>query len=193
MSKPEESALEGITFHRYDAASARDIRDIVQDIYTGSYTKRIESGDPFSTIEAFMSRFDSYASRNDFDMVVAFAGDKPIGQTWGWPLDRRAGDAWWSGLIDKLQPDFTREDGKRTFALSEIMVRAEYTGKHLAHNLHDKLLFQRPERRATLLIRPENERAYTAYRNWGWRKVGRLQPKWPNAPTFDVLVLDLPR
>lgn len=37
-----------------------------------------------------------------------------------------------------------------------------------------------------------NERAYAAYRKWGWRPVGSLRPGWENAQTFDVLIRDLP-
>jgi hypothetical protein len=57
--------------------------------------------------------------------------------------------------------------------------------------LHDHLLSDRSESRATLLVRPENTGAYRAYLQWGWRKVAQLRPGWDNAPTFDVLILTL--
>ena len=91
-----------------------------------------------------------------------------------------------------VPPGFTDEDGTRTFALSEIMVREDLTGQGLAHRLHDELLGRRPERRATLLVEPDNTAAYRAYTRWGRSKVAELRPGWPDAPLWDVLIRPLP-
>jgi GNAT superfamily N-acetyltransferase len=136
-----------------------------------------------------MHRFDSYAAAPAFDLVVAYQGSDAIGQAWGWPLTEHSG--WWKGLLSEPEPGFTQENGRRTFALSEIMVSQEWTGKGIAHALHDHLLSGRPESRASLLVEPQNTRAYRAYLQWGWRKVAQLHPGWANAPTFDVLILTL--
>lgn len=183
-----------LAFRRFDGAGARAIRDIVQMIHDDAYAKAAENDPVFSSTEAFMDRFDSYASpqNSGFELVMAYSGGEPVGQTWGWPL--KAGSAWWTGLIDEPEPGFTHEDGHRTFALSEIMVRHARTGEGIAHAMHDELLMHRPEQRATLLVDPANPTdAYTAYLKWGWRKVAQLRPKWPGAPLFDVLLLDLTR
>jgi GNAT superfamily N-acetyltransferase len=184
-------ATEGneVTFCRYNAAEARQLRDTVEGVYARSYVEAIASGDPFNSIEAFMHRFDSYTSQSSFDLVIAYRDNEAIGQAWGWPLTEHS--RWWEGLLSEPEPDFTREDGHRTFALSEIMVSQEWTGKGLAHALRDHLLSVRPESRATLLVEPENTRAYRAYLHWGWRKVAQLRPGWDDAPTFDVLILTL--
>ncbi|MGH3721557.1 MAG: GNAT family N-acetyltransferase [Pseudonocardiaceae bacterium] len=145
------------------------------------------SGDPFDSVEVFMHRFDSYASQSNFDLVVAYRGHEAIGQAWGWPLTEHS--RWWEGLPSEPEPGFTHENGRRTFAFSEIMVSHEWTGKGTAHALHDHLLSARPESRASLLVEPENNRAYRTYLHWGWRKVGQLCPGWDDAPTFDVLIL----
>ena len=181
-----------LAFRRYDSAGARAIRDTVAQIHRGAYVARIESGDPFYTVDAFMGRFDTYTSRDGFDLVTAWLDDEPVGQAWGWPLDQARGAGWWRGLINEPEPGFTAEDGKRTFALSEIMVCEPYTGQHIAHALHDALLNGRSEARATLLVNPANEKAYGVYLRWGWRKVAQLRPHWPGAPLFDVLILPLP-
>lgn len=179
----------GAIFRRYNNVEARELRRTVEKIYVRSYVDAIASGDPFDSVEAFMHRFDSYTSQSEFDLVVAYQGDEAIGQTWGWPLTERS--RWWEGLLSEPEPDFTREDGRRTFALSEIMVSQDQTGKGVAHALHDHLLAARTESRATLLAEPDNIRAYRAYLHWGWRKVAQLRPRWDNAPTFDVLTLTL--
>lgn len=176
-------------FRRYTAAEARQMKTTIQAIYERSYVDALASGDPFDSVSSFMGRFDAYASNPNLDLVIAYCGGHPIGQTWGWPLGPRS--AWWSGLSSDPAPGFTHEDGYRTFALSEVMVVQEWVGHHIAHALHDTLLGARPEQRATLLVEADNATAYRAYLHWGWEHVGHLTPDWQNAPTFDVLVLDL--
>lgn len=178
-----------IILHRYNAAEARQLRDTVEEIYVRSYVEAIASRDPFDSFETFMHRFDAYSAKPRLDLVVAYRDGEAIGQTWGWPLTEHT--RWWEGLVAEPEPDFTRETGHRTFALSEIMVSQEYAGKGVAHALHDHLLAARTEPRATLLVEPENTRAYRAYSHWGWFKVAQLCPHWDNAPTFDVLIFDL--
>lgn len=180
-------------FHHHSAASAREHRETVESIYRRSYKTAIDSGDPFESPESFMHRFDAYTDPDraaGFDLVIVTLDDIAIGQTWGWPLP--PGTAWWTGLeLDDAALNhgaFTRETGKRTFALSEIMVDQTHTGHGIAHALHDEILGERLEERATLLVDPENPRAYSAYRNWGWSRVGTLTPTWDGAPTFDVLI-----
>jgi GNAT superfamily N-acetyltransferase len=178
-----------LTFRPCNAEEARSARDVVEAVYKGAYWKNIESGDLFSQPQAFMARYDAYASNPLFDLVIAFEDDKPVGQAWGWVLSSNS--RWWEGLESEPEPGFTVEDGTRTFALSEIMVVRDWTGRGIAHVLHDELLHRRPEQRATLLVRPANTRAYSTYLRWGWRTVAKLRPPWPDAPTFDVLILPL--
>lgn len=179
-----------LAFRRYNAEEARGARDLVETVFRGAYWEAIERGDLFDTPGAFMSRFDAYASNPLLDLVVAFDGGEPVGQTWGWPLG--VNSRWWESLESEPEPGFTIEDGTRTFALSEIMVIRDWTGRGVAHALHDELLRGRPEKRATLLAEPDNVNAYRAYVRWGWQPVAKLRPRWPDAPTFDVLVLPLP-
>ncbi|MGB6163394.1 MAG: GNAT family N-acetyltransferase [Pseudonocardiaceae bacterium] len=158
----------------------------------GDFETTVEAiaiGDPFDSIDTFMHRFDFYAAQPEFDLVIAYQGGEAIGQAWGWPLTGRS--RWWEGLISEPEPDFTHEDGRRTFSLSEIMASQEWTGKGVAHALHDRLLLARTESRATFLVEPENTRAYRTYARWGWRKITQLRPGWDNAPLFDVLILTL--
>jgi GNAT superfamily N-acetyltransferase len=179
-----------LEFRGYDADGARDLRGTVEKIYAQSYTDAIAHGGPFHSVGAFMQRFDSYVNRPGFDLVLGYRGGEPVGQTWGWPLDPET--SWWDGLLTETEPGFTDEDGARTFALSEIMVCEDQTGRGVAHALHDQLLGKRPERRATLLVEPGNTGAYRAYERWGWQRVAQLRPAWPDAPLWDVLILPLP-
>ena len=178
----------GVSFRRYDAAEHRHLSKTVEEIYRASYVEAIESGHSFDSVEAFMARFNSYSCLPDLDLVIAYSDEGPIGQTWGWP---RKDSGWWNGVTPKPEAHFTEEDGRRTFALSEIMVVRGWTGRGIAHALYDTLLLARRERRATLLVEPDNIIARRAYEHWGWSKVGQLRPSWEDAPSFDVMVIDL--
>ncbi|MEV6324246.1 GNAT family N-acetyltransferase [Nocardia sp. NPDC051787] len=195
MSSYQSAQIEGIDFQHYTAAQARQLREEVERIFRDSYVDAIESGEEFESPEAFMHRFDAYtdpARAGAFELVIARIDGEPCGQAWGWPLTAKTG--WWSGLqLDEGdQTEFTAENGSRTFALSEIMVRKPFTGRGIARALHDELLAARPEQRATLLVRPDNQGAYDNYRRWGWYRVSVLRPSWPDAPQFDVLMRELP-
>lgn len=176
--------------HRHDATAASAMRDTVSLIYRDSYAEQIAEGDAFSTEKAFMDRFDSYVRRDGFDFVIAYTtGQEPVGQAWGWPLGPPDG-GWWRYLTVPPEPGFADEDGTRTFALSELMVRRAFTGRGIAHAMHDFLLAKRPESRAALLVHPDNEIAYRAYIRWGWSKAAEMS--WSGAPRMDVLILPLP-
>jgi ribosomal protein S18 acetylase RimI-like enzyme len=179
-----------LEFRRYDAEAARAIRETVALIHREAYAAAIERGDPFETGDEPMRRFFAYTVRRGFELVVAYLEGEPIGQTWGWPLSQLT--EWWRDLPNEPEPGFIQEDGKRTFALSELMVRRSWAGQGVGHALHDALLGARTETRATLLVRPDNTNAYRAYLRWGWRKVAEMRPNVPHAPQMDVLILPLP-
>ena len=181
-----------VSFRRFDTDGARGVRDMVAVLYSDAYAESITGDDPFETVEAFLERFDAYTSRAGFDLVIAYDGaGRPVGQAFGWALEPPDG-GWWRHLVTP-DPELAEEDGKRTFALSEIMVRRTHTGRGIGRALHDELLDGRVESRAVLLVRPDNSRAYGAYTRWGWRQVAQLQGGWAHAPLMDVLRLDLPR
>ncbi|GAA2618575.1 GNAT family N-acetyltransferase [Actinomadura fulvescens] len=180
-----------LSFRRYDRIGAREQRDLIVGIYTDAYADAVNSADPFETVDAFLTRFDAYTRHDGFDLVIAYHGEEPMGQTFGWPLSPPDG-GWWRYLTAEVEPGWTHETGRRTFALSEIMVCRAWTGRGVARALHDELLGGRRETRAVLLVRPDNENAYRAYRRWGWSKISRLRGGWEDAPLFDVLTIDLP-
>jgi hypothetical protein len=67
-----------------------------------------------------------------------------------------------------------------------------YRRRGIAKALHDALLVDANEERATLLVRPEAVPARTAYERWGYARVGAIRP-WPGAPLYDAMVLNLRR
>jgi ribosomal protein S18 acetylase RimI-like enzyme len=146
-------------------------------------------GDPFYSPDRFRDRLAGYTRSPGFELVVARLNDDPVGQIFGYSLPPDAG--WWRGLTTPVPGGFTDEDGTRTFAVNEIMVHPGHRRRGVARALHDALLSARPERRATLLVAPDNAAAWSAYESWGWYEVGRLHP-FPDAPHYHAMVIDLP-
>jgi hypothetical protein len=63
--------------------------------------------------------------------------------------------------------------------------------RHIAQTLHEMLLRDRPEQRATLTVLPDALPAQRAYAKWGWRIVTQKRNPLPGSPVFDVLLKDL--
>ncbi len=91
-----------------------------------------------------------------------------------------------------MPPEVTTERPHRTFALVELLVREPWRRQHVAQGMHDLLLKDRSEERATLTVLPVAAPAQAAYRKWDWRKVAQKRNPLPRSPLFDVLVKQLP-
>ena len=184
MSQPNPK----VTFTHHDADSAEGIFDsVIVPVYEVTHADVISN--PFYSAQRFAERVHGYLKAPGFELVAAYADGEPIGQAFGYALP--PGARWWGGLTTPVPEGFTDETGVRTFALNELMVQPGWQRRGFAHALHDELLSGRPEQRATLLVREDNEPAQAAYARWGWRKAAKLQP-FPDAPVFDALILPLP-
>jgi len=171
-------------YESYDSAEAAGlVATVVVPLYEDVYADMLSN--PFDSTERYAERVKGYMQRPTFAMTVAYADGKPVGQAFGSSL---GSSRWWDGLLATVPDGFTDEDGTRTFALNEIMVREQWRRQGIGRRLHDLLVRGRPEQRATLLVRQENTAAQAAYASWGWRKVGLLRP-FPDAPEYDALVL----
>jgi len=104
----------------------------------------------------------------------------------------RPSTSWWRQLTTPLPDEITAEHPGRTFALVELLVRASWRRQGIAETLHDLILADRPEERATLTVRPTATPAQHALRKWGWRKVARTRDDGPGSPVSDVLIISLP-
>ncbi|MEV0843595.1 GNAT family N-acetyltransferase [Actinocatenispora sera] len=162
------------------------LRADLVEVYSDAYAERIAASEFYST-DRYWSRITGYATRPGFTLATARRGHTMIGYALGFTLAANA--AWWEDLRTPVDPDDIREDGHRTFAVCELMVRPDQRGRGYGHGLHDALLARRPEQRATLLVRPDNP-VRDAYLRWGWRVLGRNQP-YPDSPVYDAMVRDL--
>jgi ribosomal protein S18 acetylase RimI-like enzyme len=137
----------------------------------------------------FADRFRVLRRPPGFVLAEAQHGGYLVGYALGTPL--RPSTSWWRQLTTPLPDSVTTEHQGRTFALIELLVRASWRRQGIAGTLHDLILADRPEERATLTVSPTATPAQNAFRKWGWRKVARTRDDGPGSPVSDVLVITL--
>jgi len=138
---------------------------------------------------AFPGRFRVARRQPGFVLAEARHGGYLVGYAFGMPL--RPSTSWWRRLTTPLPDDVTTEHPGRTFALVELLVRASWRRQGIAGALHDLILENRPEERATLIVPPAAAPAQSAFRSWGWHKVARTRNDAPGSPVSDVLITTL--
>jgi ribosomal protein S18 acetylase RimI-like enzyme len=178
-----------LELRQFDARSYGDVLSAVGRLYAEVYEEPpyCESSDD---AKDFIEGMPRRAAQPAFQMIVAFADNKPVGFVFGHQLapDTR----WWEGAIDPIPQSVIRESMGRTFAIIELAVLAPYRRHGIAKAIHDALLAKRSEERVTLLVRPEAMPARAAYDGWGYVRVGSIRP-WRDAPLYDAMVLDIRR
>ena len=140
--------------------------------------------------DGFARRFRVLHRQPGFALAEARRGGYLVGYAFGAPL--RPSTSWWRQLTTPLPEELTTEHPGRTFALVELAVRPSWRRQGIAGTLHDLILKDRPEERATLTVPPTAAPAQQAFRKWGWRRVARTRDADPDAPVSDVLITSLP-
>lgn len=179
---------EHITFQMIDGEEAvahlAELRALYSEVYA---EPPYEWGDDHAAL--FADRFEVQRRQDGFALVESRDGHELAGFAFGVTL--RPSTPWWQNLTMALPTEVTTERPGRTFALVEMLVRARWRRRHIAQALHDLLLKDRLEERATLTVLPAAAPAQAAYRKWGWRKVAQKRNPLPGSPLFDVLVKPL--
>ncbi|MEU5943755.1 GNAT family N-acetyltransferase [Micromonospora sp. NPDC047548] len=174
--------VEGLQLRHYNAEEAQELVDQLVEVYLDAHA---DDG-PLYNEQRYRHQLALHMPRAGWELVTTTIGGELVGYIYGFPL--AADTRWWEGIQEPIPAGFTEENGKRTFAISELVVRRARQRRGVARMLHDELLSRRTEVRSTLLVRPNNTVAYHAYRSWGWRDITRLRPDWEDAPTFKVLI-----
>ncbi len=138
----------------------------------------------------FADRFRVQRRQPGFVLAEARHGAYLVGYAAGMPL--RPSTSWWRDLTTPLPGEVTSEYPGRTFALVDLLVRASWRRQGIAATLHDLILSNRTEERATLTVLPTATPAQKAFQKWGWRKLARTGDPRRGSPVFDVLVTTLP-
>ncbi|RPK36348.1 hypothetical protein EES37_27120 [Streptomyces sp. ADI91-18] len=173
-----------ITLHRYATDQLPTIRPTLVGVYAEVYEKEIGE-DPFFSVDRFEGRLTGHSSRPSWEAVVAYDGGEAAGYAYAATLPQNTG--WWAHMLQPLPEADTTEDGTRTLALFEIMVRAPWRGTGLAHRIHEELLASRTEERVTLLVEPGHPKVKTLYEGWGYQHIGDQQP-FPDAPVYTTML-----
>jgi GNAT superfamily N-acetyltransferase len=137
----------------------------------------------------FARRLRVWRRQPGFLLTEARHGGYPVGYACGMPL--RPSTDWWRDLTTPLPATVTAEHAGRTFALTQLLVRASWRRQGMAAELHDLILDGRAEERATVRLPSGAAAAQSAFRNWGWTKVARSRGPGQGAPVFDVLTRPL--
>lgn len=173
-----------ITLHRYGTDQLPTIRPTLVGVYAEVYEKEIGE-DPFFSVDRFEGRLTGHSSRPSWEAVVAYDGGEAAGYVYAAALPQNTG--WWAHMLQPLPEADTTEDGTRTLALFEIMVRAPWRGTGLAHRIHEELLAGRTEERVTLLVEPGHPKVKALYERWGYQHIGDQQP-FPDAPVYTTML-----
>ncbi|GAQ55997.1 GNAT family N-acetyltransferase [Streptomyces acidiscabies] len=174
-------------YDRYDALDADTRLDAFLPAYTEIYREPPYLEGPDDVTE-FAEHYHVQTRRPGMRLILARAQEEVVGFTYGYHLspDTR----WWTNLQDAgLSPEFTREDGQRTFVIIELAVRTPWRRHGIATELHNRLLQGLDAERVTLTVRPEPEAApaRSAYEAWGYRKLGVSRP-FEGAPLYDCML-----
>jgi len=164
------------------APHAAELQDLHAEVYADPRHERDD--DP-----QFADRFRVQRRQPGFVLAEARRGGFLIGYAAGMPL--RSATSWWRDLTTLLPEDVTAEYPGRTFAVTDLLVRASWRRQGIGRALHDLILHGRPEERATLTALPGAIAAQSAFLSWGWHKVARTRDQRPGSPTADVFLLPL--
>ncbi len=166
------------------AAHADELQALHAEVYADPPYR--EQGDT----ALFADRFRVQRRQPGFVLAEVRHGDYLVGFGSGMPL--RPSTSWWRELTAPLPAEVTAEPSGRTFAVTDLLVRASWRRQGIGRALHDLLLADRPEERATVTVLPTAAPAQTALTRWGWRKAARTRGSGPGSPVSDVLIIPLP-
>jgi hypothetical protein len=180
----------GVTFGMLDGNQAARHPGELRALYREVYAEPPYAwGDKHAAL--FAERFAVQTAQAGFALAEARRGAELVGCCFGVTL--QPSTPWWQHLLTPLPSDMTTERPGRTFALVELLVRAPFRRQHIAQAMHDMLLRDRTEERATLTVLPAALPAQRAYAKWGWSPVTQKRNPLSGSPVFDVLIKDLRR
>ncbi|RKN76310.1 GNAT family N-acetyltransferase [Streptomyces klenkii] len=168
---------------RYAADDLPSVRQTLVATYAEVYADQLSN--PFFSVERFEERLAGHASRPGWGAVVGYVEGRAVGYAYASPLP--PGTRWWAGMLQPLPEADSEEDGKRTLALFELMVRRPWRGTGAAQRIHEELLSGRPEQRVTLLVDPAHAKVKALYERWGYRYIGDQRP-FPDAPVYATML-----
>jgi ribosomal protein S18 acetylase RimI-like enzyme len=176
-----------ITFALLDGRQAAEHASDLEGLHAEVYR---DPPYPMRPLAEFARQLRVRSRQPGYVLAEARHGGYLVGYAAGMPL--RPSTSWWRDVTTPLAEAITTEYQGRTFALLELAVRAAWRRQGIGRVLHDMVLRNRSEERATLVVRPAATAAQAAFQDWGWRKVARTNDPDLESGVADVLVSDLP-
>ncbi|MHC0431287.1 GNAT family N-acetyltransferase [Streptomyces sp. O3] len=169
---------------------AEETRQTIVDIHVEVRQRDFGLVGDFYSAERFNQRLTSHSAASGWETVVAYVDEQAVGFAYCVPLGPNT--RWWNAMSTPLPDGYTDENGGRTLALNEIVVRRAWRGTGLAHRIHEDLLKGRTEERVTLLVNPKagDGKVQAVYERWGYEKIGEQQP-FPDSPVFASMMRPL--
>ncbi len=128
-----------ITFQLLDGAQAAaheaELQALHAEVYAGPPYRRDDDA------AVFADRFRVQRRQPGFVLAEARHGGYLVGYAAGMPL--RPSTSWWRHLTTPLPDEVTAEHPGRTFALTELLVRASWRRQGIGQALHDLILGRR--------------------------------------------------
>jgi len=183
-----EAQSRELRFVRHDLTQLAGIFSELRSLYANVYAEP-----PYYETEAdvvdFDSRLASQLQEPAFDLVAAWDNESLVAYIYGFAI--RSGSPLWDTVFSSPAPQYPVAHWTYpvTF-VSELLVSARYRRRGIGHTLHNQFIAERTEPKAVLLAHPEATAAQTAYKAWGWYRIGSGRP-WPNTPWYDLLVKNL--
>lgn len=176
-----------VEFLRYGEEGIESVRDTICDIHIEVRARDLGLKGPFYSRERFNERLSGHSSSPGWEAAIGYEDGVPVGFAYCVPLGPST--RWWTAMTTPLPDGYTSEDGHRTLALNEIVVRKSWRGTGTALALHERLLTLRTEERVTLLVNPKagGGKVQAVYEKWGYEKIGEQQP-FPDSPVFAVMM-----
>ncbi|WP_331748465.1 GNAT family N-acetyltransferase [Streptomyces sp. NBC_00648] len=167
-----------------------EVRNTIVDIHVEVRQLDFKLVGDFYRAERFNDRLTNHSSAPGWEAVIAYDDGTPAGFAYATPLGPKT--RWWSAMTTPLPDGYTEENGTRTLALNEIVIRRTWRGTGLAHRIHEDLLTGRTEERATLLVNPKagDGKVQAVYERWGYGRIGDQQP-FPDSPVFAAMMRSL--
>ncbi|WP_051711678.1 GNAT family N-acetyltransferase [Streptomyces sp. NRRL S-350] len=175
-AQPETDTL---TVSYHTAADLPAVEPLLLEIYAEVYAYEA-SVDPFFSVDRFADRLRRHASAPRWGCALGEVNGIAIGYAYGFA---RTATYEWGGLLTPVPADQLEESDTRTFALCEVMVRADWRGAGIARTLHEELLSHRIEERSHLLVEEDHPRVRALYERWGYTEMGTMQP-YPDSPRY---------
>ena len=182
------SQSQGASFVRYEPEQVAGIAQELRSLYGAVYAEP-----PYCETESdaaeFESRLSSQVNEPAFSLFAAWDDDRLAGYIYGFAIE--SGSPLWTTVFLSPEPRYNLRDWTCPVAfVSELLVASNCRHRGIATVLHGAFVAARNEPKAVLLAHPEATAAQTAYRAWGWYRIGSGRP-WPNTPLYDTLVKDL--